>query len=200
MTASTNALPVVAPAEGINGPPQGQWTYADYAALPDDGKRYELIKGVLYVAPSPTFSHQASNGRFFHYLFTHVELAGLGRVIAAPFDVELIPDTAAVQPDVLVVLNAHLDRITESKLIGAPDLVVEVASPSTAGYDRRNKQDAYAEAGVTEYWIADPASRSVEVLILQGQAYRSLGLFQGQLTLPSKIVPNLPVQVQQFFG
>ena len=77
---------------------------------------------------------------------------------------------------------------------------MEIASPSTAGYDRREKQNAYARAGVPEYWIADPASRTVEVLALEQGAYRSLGVFQGKATLPTKIVPEFPVRVGQFFA
>ncbi len=200
MTIAPDILPVVMPANNLPGPAQGNWTYSDYASLPDDGKRYEIIQGVLYMAPSPNFSHQSSNIRIAHYLLVHVEFAGLGRVIAAPFDVELVPDGDTVQPDVMVVLKANEQRITPNKIIGAPDLVVEIASPSTAGYDRRDKQDAYARAGVPEYWIADPVGHTIEVLVLDGSFYRPSGVFQNQALLPSQIVPGLPVQVAQFFA
>src|SRR5207302_9789437 len=106
------------------------------------------------------------------------------------------------QADIFVVLNAHLDKVTDKKVVGAPDLVVEVLSPGTSGtsvFDRFTKYDIYARAGVPEYWIVYPDRRAVEVLALEGGKYHSLGIFRGQQTLPSQVVPSLPVQVEQFF-
>ncbi|ABQ92793.1 Uma2 family endonuclease [Roseiflexus sp. RS-1] len=192
-----DVLPVVTAAAPLVGPPQGRWTYADYAALPDDGNRYEIIAGVLYMTPAPGTGHQSVSARLVTFLVTHVEFAGLGRVFAAPVDVELAPDTV-VQPDIVVILSANLDRITPSRIIGAPDLVVEILSPGTAGYDRREKQDAYARAGVGEYWIVDPGAQTVELLTLEQGGYRSHGVFRGQARLPSSVV-TLPVPVERFF-
>ncbi len=199
MTTTSNRLPTVTPAGWVPGPGQGHWTYNDYAALPDEGKRYEIVNGVLYMTPSPTGPHQDAVGRFYAYLLTHVETAGLGKIRIAPFDVELAPDVV-VQPDVFVVLKANFDKITKTHIIGAPDLVIEVSSPSTAGYDRREKQDAYANAGVAEYWVAHPTEREVEVLVLENGKYRSLGIFEGQAILPSQVLAELPVHVEQFFA
>ena len=190
---------MVAAADDVPGPGQGRWTYKDYAAIPDDGRRYEIVDGVLYMAPSPNEWHQTTAGRLFRYLATQIEDASLGRVYIAPFDVELTPDTV-VQPDVLVILNANHDKITLSRIVGAPDLVIEVSSPGTVGYDRDKKQSAYARAGVQEYWIADPWSRTVEVFVLEAGAYRSLGVFEGKATLPSQVVPGFSVHVEQFFA
>ena len=196
-SAPLDVLPVVTVAVPIVGPPQGRWTYADYAALPDDGNRYEIIAGVLYMTPAPGTGHQSISARVVTFLVTHVEFAGLGRVFAAPVDVELAPDTV-VQPDIVVVLSANLHRITPSRIIGAPDLVVEILSPGTAGYDRREKQDAYARAGVGEYWVVDPGAQTVELLTLNKGGYRSHGVFRGQARLPSSAV-TLPVPVERFF-
>ncbi len=190
---------MVMPADHMPGPEQGHWTYKDYAALPDDGHRYEIVDGVLYMAPSPNRGHQNAALEIASYLRTHIKLTGLGQVYIAPFDVELNPGTV-VQPDVFVVLNPNLDKITESRIIGAPDLVVEVSSPGTVGYDREKKQHAYAHAGVPEYWIADPWSRTVEVLTLEAGVYRSLGVFEGKAVLPSQVVPDFLVHVEQFFA
>jgi len=198
MATAPNILPVVTPADQVNGPPQGRWTYKAYSQLPEDEHRYELIEGVLYMAPAPTTDHQGANALFITHLMIHVQFAGLGRVLGPPCDVELAPNIV-VQPDVIVVLDEHIEIITPSHIVGAPDLIVEIASPSTAGYDRRNKQDTYARAGVREYWIADPATRTIEVHVLVEESYRSLGVFQGKATLPSSIVPGLPVPVQRFF-
>lgn len=198
MTAGANMLQAVAPADDLAGPRQGRFTYADYAALPQNGHRYEVVDGVLFMAPAPSTDHQGASSRFVYYLMTHVEIAGLGRVFHAPVDVELSP-AMVVQPDVVVVLSANAGIITPSRIVGAPDLVIEIASPATAGYDRRTKQDAYAAAGVREYWIADPSAQTVEVLALHNGAYRSLNVFRGNATLPSQVVPSLPVAVSQFF-
>ena len=197
MSVPLDVLPVVTAAAPLVGPPQGRWTYADYAALPDDGNRYEIIAGVLYTTPAPGAGHQSVSARLVTFLVTHVEFAGLGRVFAAPVDVELAPDTV-VQPDIVVILSANLDRITPSRIIGAPDLVVEILSPGTAGYDRREKQDAYARSGVGEYWIVDPGAQTVELLTLDQGGYRSHGVFRGQARLPSSVV-TLPVPIERFF-
>jgi len=199
MTTTNNVLSVVMTADWLNGPPQGQWTYDDYAKLPDDGNRYEVINGVIYMSPSPSFSHQAASTLFVTYLTIHMQFTGLGRVMAAPFDVYLPPSGTTVQTDIIVIVKAKENNFTSGKFVGTPDLVLEIASPGTAGYDRREKQNAYALAGVAEYWIADPNAQTIEVLILTQDNYRSLGVFQGKDTLPSQLMPTLPTQVEQFF-
>ena len=190
---------IVMPADWVPGPEQGSWTYDDYTALSDDGQRYEIVNGVLVMAPAPNGPHQDAVLRFAHYLLVNVEFAGLGKVRVAPFDVELSPKDV-FQPDVFVVLNAHLDRILEKKVVGAPDLVVEVASPSTALYDRVTKYEKYANAGVQEFWVANTNARTIQVLVSESGEYRSLGVFRGQQMLPSRIVPGLSVRVEQFFA
>ncbi len=198
MTLTPGSLPVTTPADTIQGPEQGQWTYEDYAAIPDDGKRYEVVNGVLFMSPAPNKWHQKTVGRIFRYLAAHIEDTGLGEVYIAPFDVELASHTV-VQPDVLVLLKPNLEKATDSHVIGAPDLVVEVASPGTAIYDRRAKFDAYIQAGVPEYWIVEPASHSVEVLTIENGTYFSRGIFEGKTALSSKVVPDFPIHVEQFF-
>ncbi len=198
MTTTSDKLQVVIPADWVAGPRQGDWTYNHYAALLDDGQRYEIVNGVLLMAPSPTGPHQDTVGEVFFHLRTHVKLAGLGLVRLAPFDVELSPKDV-FQPDVFVVLNAHLDRVLEKKVAGAPDLVVEVASPGTAAFDRLTKYDTYARAGVPEYWIVNSDRCTVEVLVLEGGKYHSLGIFHGQQMVPSRILPGLSVRAEQFF-
>ncbi len=200
MTINMERPMATTPADWVPGPKQGHWTYNHYAALPDDGHRYEVVDGVLYMSPSPKEIHQDAVLWLAYYLIPRIRVAGLGRVYLAPFDVELMPDTV-VQPDVMVVLNARLDRITSSHIKGAPDLVIEVLSPGTALYDRSEKQNAYAHAGVTEYWLADPEARAIEVLFLEGETYQSAGIFSGQDSLLSKVVPTIAeVRVEQFFA
>ena len=195
---TTERLSVATPADWVPGPEQGFWTYDDYAALPDDGQRYEIVNGVLVMAPAPTPEHQDIVGMIFHYLLIHVKFVGLGRVFMAQIDVALSPENT-FQPDVVVILNAHLDRVGEKKIIGAPDLAVEVASPGTVLYDRITKYEKYARAGVQEYWIVNIKAKTIQVLVLEDGEYRSLGVFRGEQTLPSRIVPDLPVAVERFF-
>jgi len=201
----SDILPVVVRADWVRGAAQGHWNYAAYATLPDDGNRYEILDGVLLMTPSPSFEHQNANAMISHYLVGHVKLKGLGQVLAAPFDVEL-PSGDVVQPDVLVVLKEYEERITQSRLVGAPDLVVEIASPSTAGYDRSKKQAAYTRAEVPEYWVVDTAAKTVELLVLQlatttqPTEYQSQGVFRGKATLPSSLLTDFKVKVEQFFA
>lgn len=198
MTTSEGRPSVVTPADWVPGPRQGSWTYDDYAALPDDGQRYEIVNGVLLMTPAPTPNHQSISAWFTYYLLMHVQLAGRGRVFPAPIDVELGPKDV-FEPDVVVVLNANLDKVAAKRIIGAPDLVVEIASRGTAAYDRVSKYDIYARSGIAEYWIVKPTNRTIEVLILENGEYYSAGIFRGEQLLPSRIVPELPVRVEQFF-
>jgi Uma2 family endonuclease len=191
-------LTVVTPADWVPGPTQGLWTYDDYAALPEDGQRYEIVNGVLVMAPAPSPEHQAIVVRLAHYLFAHVELAQLGRVFTSPIDVELGPKHL-YQPDIVVVLKAHEGIIHEKKIVGVPDLMIEVTSPSTAAFDRLTKYEIYARAGIAEYWIVKPTARSIDVMVLDAGEYRLFGTFTGKSLLPSQVIPNLPVQVEQFF-
>jgi len=198
MITTKEELSVVMPADWVPGPPQGTWTYDDYAALPNDGHRYEIVNGVLVMTPAPTPEHQEIIGEIYSALRTHIKLAGLGRVFMSPIDVDLGPKKV-FQPDVVVILNEHLDRVQAKKIIGAPDLVVEVASPSTATFDRLVKYEIYDRAGIAEYWIVKTASHTIEVLVLENGEYRSLGSFSGQATPPSRIASGLSVRVEQFF-
>lgn len=199
MAISKQQLTQVVPADHIPGPRQGQWTYAHYVTLPDDGNRYEVIDGVLYMAPASPFEpHQSAANLLATYLTIHIQFTGLGRVYAAPFDVELAPDTV-VLPDVLVILYSGTARRTVSHIIGAPDLVVEIASPATKKYDRQQKRAAYARVGVREYWLVEPEQGTIEVLVLEGAAYVSRGIFSGEQSLPTTLVSELPVMVKQFF-
>ena len=200
MTTTSDRQTVVTPADSVPGSKQGHWTYDSYATLPDDGQHYEIVDGVLYnMAPAPTIPHQDAAGWFFYYLTVHVRIPGLGHVYMGPADVEIAFDTV-VQPDVFVLLNNNAAKITQARIIGAPDLAIEISSPSTAIHDRPRKYVAYAHAGVEEYWIADPKAHTVELLRLENGAYYSLGVFSGSQTLPTQIVPDFPVQVQQFFA
>lgn len=197
--ADLNELDMVMPADWVPGPQQGDWTYETYAALTDDGECYEIVQGVLVMSPAPRFSHQRFLVALSAHLYQLITVKKLGEVITGPFDVVLSPKNV-YQPDLLVVLNEHLERLQEECLMGAPDLVVEVISPRSKLYDRVNKHMAYEQAGVAEYWLVDPRKRTIELFTLENSKYRSLGIFQGDQILPSHIVPEITLPVTRFFA
>jgi Uma2 family endonuclease len=189
----------VTPADWITGPLQGFWTYGTYAALPDDGCRYEVVQGVLIMSPAPTPEHQSVLGEIYSYLRECIQLTGRGMVYMGPLDVEL-SEHNVFQPDVLVVLKEHADRFQGKHFVGAPDLAVEIISPSSATYDRLTKLGMYEQTGVPEYWLVNPKRRTVEVFVLEEWRYRSLGVFRGGQVLPSRLVSSGTVAVERFFA
>jgi len=200
MTTMSKQPTVVTQADWVLGPRQGEWTYDAYAALPDDGQRYEIIDGVLLVmTPAPSPQHQRVGFRIAKRLSIYIEATDQGEVFIAPLDVELAPKTV-VQPDVFILLKANPAKITAKRIQGVPDLAVEVSSPGTVGHDRSGKQRAYERAGVREYWFVGPLAQTIEILVLEGKVYTSLGVFSGEQTLPSLVVPALEeVSAEKFF-
>jgi Uma2 family endonuclease len=200
MVAIPDTATTVVRASHVPGPPQGQWTYADYAALPEpEGYRYEIIDGVLYMAPAPVPEHENISSLVAARLVAVVDDAGLGRVFGSP-DIDV--DGSTLRPDAVVVLNANAGAVAEKRLVGPPDLVVEIASPSTAAYDRdaeQGKQGAYARIGVREYWIVDPQTRSIEVMVLDDDHYTSLATFTGDDEVRSRVLPELAMAARRFF-
>ena len=186
-------------ADHVPGPKQGEWTYSHYMAMPDDGQRYEIVDGVLYMAPSPNEYHQVASMRMGTYLSTHIDLNDLGLTLAAPFDVKLAFKTV-VQPDLLVFLykNGEVEELSDV-VKRIPDLVVEIVSPGTMKHDRQRKFQAYELAGIPEYWIVEPKPRSVEVYALEAGAYQQDGIFRDEQIINSRVVPDLPVAVRRFF-
>ena len=143
-------------------PEKDRYTYEDYRHLPE-GAPYELLRGHLVMSPSPTVQHQRLVRKLSRALDDHVQRSDAGgEVLFAPMDVHLSDDTV-VQPDVLYVSGERADRIGEQKINGAPDLIMEVVSPSTSHRDVFDKKRLYEETEVLEYWIADPDSETVEV-------------------------------------
>lgn len=148
-------------------------TVADYDALPDDGPRYELIDGDLIEIPAPTPLHQAVQAHLLALMHLFVLQRGLlGRVFGAPLDVQL--SGRIVQPDILYISSERIAIITDRRIVGAPDLVLEVSSPSTEDYDRGDKRELYRMAGVREYWVIDTEARSATLWTLVGNRYKEL--------------------------
>jgi Uma2 family endonuclease len=158
----TKTLVLATDAPVVSGPPQGQWTAQDWEALPDDGHRYEIIDGVLYMSTAPSFFHQWIIGRFHVLVGNRAYEEGLGFGIGAPIGV-FMPGMTPVQPDYLIVLAENAGIIRDRRIFGVPDLIVEVLSPGSAHYDEAIKRDAYARAGVPEYALIDPRSRQLKL-------------------------------------
>lgn len=136
-------------------------TYTDYCATPDD-ERYELLDGNLMMVPAPNRKHQHVLLTLAAKLRDFTEEHRLGTVYVAPFDV-VLSDTDVVQPDVLFISRAREHMVTDDNVRGAPDLVIEILSPSTADRDLGYKHDLYGRHGVLEYWIVDPMAETVAV-------------------------------------
>jgi Uma2 family endonuclease len=158
-------------------------TYADYAALPDDGRRYELHEGELSVTPSPGTRHQRVTANLADALRHHVLDHRLGEVFIAPLDC-LLSETTVVQPDIVFVDSREATRVSERGIEGPPTLAIEVLSPATEHIDRRRKPEIYADQGVPWYWIVDPVARVVEAYALDGRAYRPAGRLAGEQPAP----------------
>jgi len=137
-------------------------TYEDFCLLPNDGKRYEIIDGELFVTPAPLTRHQLVLANLLYYLTDFVKKHGLGRVYPAPYDV-VFSQHDVVEPDIVYISNARACIVTEKNVQGAPDLVVEVLSESTSKIDRTTKLKLYGRYGVAEYWVIDPVALSAEI-------------------------------------
>ncbi len=181
-------------------PRQGDWTYEDYLRLPDDGNRYEVIRGALYVTPAPKLKHQFSVSEFSLRLGWLVRENGLGRVLWAPLDVKLPAGIASpVQPDVVFFRTGNEPRWESGFFEGAPDLILEVLSPSTRSRDRKVKLLAYQDAGVPEYWMADPDARRVVVYVLRDGKYAEHCRGGIGERVWSSVIPGFEVEVASLF-
>jgi Uma2 family endonuclease len=135
-------------------------TYDDLAALPDDGKRYELINGELCELTGPTPKHQWSSSRLFTRLDAFVNQRQLGQVFYAPIDVCFTPHNV-VQPDIVYVSRERRGIIRSQRIEGVPDLLMEILSPSNRAHDVVKKAATYATFGVPEYWLVDPEEETI---------------------------------------
>lgn len=149
-----------------------EWTYAEFARLPDDGNRYEVIAGELYVTPPPETPHQVASGRLFLELSLFATRQHkLGEVLYAPVAV-LFGEGDYMEPDIVFLLNEHKHYRTRRGIEGPPDLIIEILSRSTASQDRGIKRERYARYGVPEYWIVDADRQWIEVYRLREDADR----------------------------
>ena len=172
-------------------------TYQDYLNM-DGDERYELIDGELIMVASPNEAHQIALGALGTRMYVFSEDRELGKVFFAPFDV-LLSDTDVVQPDILFVSNERAHIRTPANIRGAPDLVVEILSPSSERRDWREKFELYSKHGVKEYWIVDPANRVVWLARLRGGALEIAGTYGIGDTVSSTVLAGFSVKVDDIF-
>lgn len=185
----------------LPGESEAGWTWSAYRDLlgeqPD--LAMELIEGELSVSPAPNTSHQRIALHIARCLSGRIEDPGLGQVLIAPYDMRL-DDDSAPQPDVLMVLNAHLDRITDTHLEGPADLVVEVLSPYSHHRDLRRKRALYADHRIPEYWIADPDARTLTVFRHDGRFYPDAPAWSGTDMVLTGLIPGPAMAVEWWLG
>lgn len=170
-------------------------TYEDYCLLPDDGRRHEIIDGEHYVNPAPNTKHQRIGKKLVIALTIYAESRGIGEVFWAPYDV-VLSSFNVVEPDIIFVSAARKQIITETNIKGAPDLVIEILSPSTRKYDESVKLKLYDAMGITEYWIVDPDRESVSIYRRTSSGF-ALASAAGDLTTP--LIPGFSLPVRAIF-
>ncbi len=180
-------------------PPQGEWTYEDYRRLPDDGWRYEIIEGELYMSPAPEPIHQEYGFEVAVAFRNFGKKHNLGKVYTAPIDVILPGLASPVQPDVLFIVKNRLHIVKKGRIEGAPDIIVEILSPSNWIVDRREKFDIYAKAGVREYWIVDPETQTIEIYTRRDDKLQLAQKFSSGETVESALLPGLRLAVKDVF-
>jgi Uma2 family endonuclease len=174
-------------------------TYDDYALLPQDRNRYEILEGELYMTPSPTPLHQYALIQLAWILMSHVNPGKLGQIFVAPLDV-LLSEFNVLQPDILLLHRSKIPAPRAKNLQVVPDLVVEILSPTSIEQDRIHKKRIYARHGVSHYWIVDPEARAFEAYELAGADYRLAGPFSGDATATSSLFPGLTIPLASLWS
>ena len=175
-------------------------TYQDYLDIPGED-RYELINGEFILVSAPNRAHQAASVKLVSNMDPFVEDRGLGWVFHAPFEVALTDPEGVniIQPDIIFASREREHIITDANIQGAPDLLVEILSPSTGRRDRTTKRDLYARHGVGEYWIADPEAQTVTVMLLKDGAFETVGQYGIEDTLTSPTLEGFSVALDSVF-
>lgn len=179
-----------------------KFTYEDYKSLPYvEGVRYELLDGELIRMTSPNEAHQRILIALAFLLMRYVQEHSLGHIYVAPFDVVLGPpgEEEVAEPDILFISEAQRRIIREDAVHGAPDLAIEILSPSTKEKDKNYKRRLYAKHGVKEYWMVDPEDETIEVLMLGRKRYERAGFYKKNETLISPLLVGLQIALREIF-
>ena len=174
-------------------------TYEDYLATPAD-TRYELLDGDLIMVPAPNLKHQKVQRRLGQRLSQFIEEHDLGELFYAPCDV-FLSNRNVVQPDLLFVSQEREGLLSDGEKVGgAPDLVVEILSPSTADKDRGIKRELYSTYGVTEYWLVDPIAETVSIQRQRRGVLAATHTFGRGQTLRSPLFAGLELRMDDVFS
>lgn len=175
-----------------------EWTYSEYARFPDDGNRYEVLDGEVLVTPAPTPGHQHVGAKLFMALWQYVDRHALGIVL---WDVDLLFASGHfLRPDMVFVPKEARSGITDRGVEAIPRLVVEIVSPSSSSIDRVKKPRRYADFGVPEYWVVDPATDSVCVYRLN-DGMGAIDEFRDRLVWqPNVAIPALEIRLAEVFS
>ena len=173
------------------------YTYEDYLKINDD-KQYELIGGELILVPAPQAAHQEVSINLVYAILDFIRKNKLGKLFHAPFDV-ILSDKDKPQPDIVFISKERLNIIAKDGVHGAPDLVVEILSPSTGSLDKVEKSKLYYTHGVQEYWIVDPISKAVQVFTRGEKNWNLFESYSTNQTLLSPLLPGLEITLNDIF-
>lgn len=178
---------------------QRRLTYTEYAALPDTGRRFELIEGELFEVTGPSGRHQRVVIRLAARLLAHVEAHDLGEILTAPLDV-ILDEANVVQPDILFIPRARIHTLTDRGVEGVPpELVVEVLSPSTSSHDQGRKRGLYQRFRVPHLWLVEPEGQRLEELVLEEGRYRRRQLAEGEDRFAPALFPGLAIPLAEIW-
>jgi len=188
------AFPVIQTTRRAAAQKRRDLIYADFLRFPSDGRRHELMDGVHVMTPRPDIAHQRASGGLLLQLHARVAQRG-GEVLTAPIGLKLSSRTV-LQPDLLLVLDNEA-RSLRGLVDQAPDLVIEILSPSTQRNDRGRKLRLYADAGVPEYWVVDLRHQCVEQFALRDGRYQLLG--KRTKTIAMQAAPGMRVDLTRLW-
>ena len=178
-------------------PKKKKYTYEDYVKLPE-GAPYQLIGGELIMTPAPTPYHQIVSRKIMSLLIQYVEKNNLGEILYSPIDV-YFSEEDVFQPDIIFISKERLDIIGETKIKGAPDLVIEILSPATAYYDLGRKYEVYEKNGVKEYWIVHPKRKSIEIYQNESGQFRLVQSAKETGTINSPFLKGFEINLEKIF-
>jgi len=182
-----------------------RFTYADYKDWElKEGERYELIRGEAFAMAGPNTRHQIASGEIYGQFYVYLRGKPC-RVFSAPYDVRLFyeeelgeDDDTVVQPDIMVVCDKS--KIGDEGIRGAPDLVIEILSPSNTVFEMAEKHDLYENAGVREYWVVNPNNNTVTVHLLQGDGVFAGKIYKATDMVPVGVLPGFGIALDQVFA
>lgn len=175
-----------------------EFTYNDIVEFGNEGDHWEIFDGELVVSPPPNVKHQVVSGNLHQILRSFFHQKRLGKLLAAPIGVYFDVKTF-FEPDLVYVSNENKNRIKENYIEGAPDLVVEIISPSSVKRDRGYKFRRYALEGVQEYWIVDPINEVVEIFELTAEGFQLMERFSNNQQVRSKMLQDFQFKVSEIW-